>query len=173
MENFFNVEEILNKLEIRDTMIAAEFGCGGGIFSIALAKKLKEGRVYGLDILEEKLSALKNRAAIENISNIVTILCDLERSQGSTLRNGYLDLVLIPNILFQAERKDAIIEEGKRALKPGGQLLVVDWKKDAPLGPKEGRVSAEETKAIAEGLGLKLKNEFSAGPYHYGLLFIK
>lgn len=173
MEGFLNPEEVLNKLDIKEGMLAAEFGCGGGIFAIALAKRIRQGRVYGLDVLEEKLSALRNRAATENVSNIVTIVCDLENPQGSTLRSDYLDLVLIPNLLFQAENKNAIITEGKRVLKPTGQLLIIDWKRDAPLGPKKEGVSVEDIKKAGEELGLKLKNEFSAGAYHFALLFTK
>ncbi len=168
-----NPEEILNILDLKNDMIACEFGCGAGIFAISLAKRLTNGKVYGLDVQDEKLSALKNRANMENLLNIDTILCDLERPNGSTLQSDYSDLVLIPNVLFQAEEKSAIIEEAKRVLKPEGQLLIIDWKKDAPLGPKEGRISPEEVKKMAEKLNLKLKKEFSAGIYHYALLFTK
>ncbi len=169
----FNSEEILNKLTLKEDMLACEFGCGSGIFAISLAKRLKKGKVYGLDVQEEKLSVLKSLAVLENLLNIKTILCDLERPKGSTLQSDYLDLVLIPNVLFQVEDKSAIVEEAKRILKPGGQLLIIDWTKGAPFGPKQGRITAEEVKKIAEKLDLKLKKEFSAGAYHYGLLFTK
>jgi hypothetical protein len=58
-------------------------------------------------------------------------------------------------------------------LKPGGKLLVVDWLEKASLGPKEGRVSSKEAKKIAEEISLKLKKEFKAGLYHWGLIFEK
>lgn len=173
MEGFLNPQEVLNNLEIKEDMIAAEFGCGTGLFAIALAKKFKKGKVYGLDVQEEKLSALKNRAKIEGLSNIETILCDLERPQGSTLQSESLDLVLVPNILFQAEDKNAIIEEAKRVVKKGGEILIIDWLKKVPFGPKEGLISPEEVKKIAKEVGLKLKKEFSANAYHYGLIFKK
>jgi len=173
MKTFLNPEEILNKLALREDMFACEFGCGSGIFAISLAKRLKKGKVYGLDVQEEKLSAFKNRAVLENLLNIETIICDLERPKGSTLQGDYLDLVLIPNVLFQVENKGAIIEEAKRILKSGGQILILDWIKKALFGPKQGRISAEEVKKIAEKLDLKLKKEFSSGAYYYGLLFTK
>ncbi|MDP2741392.1 MAG: class I SAM-dependent methyltransferase [bacterium] len=171
MEGFFNPEEILKELELREDMTAAEFGTGAGIFAILLAKKLKQGRVYGLDIQEEKLSALKNRAALEKVENIITIHCDLEAVKGSTFQNNFLDVILICNVLFQAEDKGAIIKEAKRVVKLGGQVLIIDWNDNAPFGPKEGRISAIEAKKIAEEAGLSLKKEFKAGAYHYGLLF--
>lgn len=171
MEGFLNPEEILKELDLKEEMTAAEFGTGAGIFSIVLAKKLKMGKVYGLDIQEEKLSALKNRAALEKITNISTILCDLEAVKGSTFQNNFLDIVLVCNILFQAENKSAIINEAKRVVKMGGQVLVIDWNENAPFGPKEGKITPKEVKEIAEKAGLTLKKEFKAGAYHYGLLF--
>jgi len=169
----FDPEEVLSQLTLKSYMTAAEFGCGSGGFTIPLAKRLREGKVYGLDILEEKLSALKHKAELEKVFNIQTKLTDLDEKEGSGLPSSSLDLVLIPNVLFQAEKKDNMIEEAARILKDGGELVVVDWKEDAAMGPKEGRISADEVKKMAEKLNLKLKKDFSAGPYHYGLVFEK
>ena len=184
MPDFLNVGNILQELDLKEDMIGAEFGCGSANFAIILAKKLKKGKVYALDIQEEKLSALNGKLAKEKIDNVYTILCDLEAKNGSTLVNNYLDLVLIPNVLFQAENKHAIIEEAKRILKPGGQILIIDWlpasaqgfgmaKKSSSFSPKEGLANPLEVKKIAKDLGLILKKEFATGDYHYALIFIK
>ena len=173
MADFLNIDNVLNELDLKDDMIGAEFGCGSAIFTIDLSKKLKNGKVYALDIQEEKLSALKGRLSLQNIHNVYTILCDLEAPKGSSLINNMLDIVLIPNILFQAENKHAIIEEAKRILKPGGQILVVDWLKSGSFGHKDKLVSPLEIKKIAKNLGLTLKKEFATGDYHYALLFTK
>ncbi len=171
--DFLNVTNVLSNLDLKDSMSACEFGCGSADFTMELAKKLHKGRVYALDIQEEKLSFVKSKMALEKLQNISTILCDLEAPNGSTLKNQSQDVVVIPNVLFQAENKSGIISEGARILKPGGQLLVVDWIKGASFGPKDGLIVPEEVKKIAEGLGLSLKKEFMAGDYHYALLFIK
>lgn len=172
MPDFLKTNEILDLLELKEEMSAAEFGCGSAVFALSLAKRLNKGKIYALDIQEEKLSALKGKVAKENINNISTVLCDLEAPNGSGLPANSLDIVLIPNMLFQAENKSAIIKEGHRALKPGGQMLVIDWFKQVPFGPKT-MVSPDEMKKIAQGFGLTLKREFAAGDYHYGLIFTK
>lgn len=173
MDNFLNPEEILDQLDLRANMVAAEFGCGSGGFSIPLAKRLEQGLVYALDIQEAPLSALKSRSLLENISNIRIIRSNLEKPRGSTLTDSSLDLVLIPNVLFQAEDKNAIISEAERVLKNKGKLIIIDWLVKAVQGPAEGRISSAEVKKIAEGNNLNLKKEFEAGKYHYGLVFIK
>lgn len=166
-------DKILDELELKKNMTAAEFGCGSGGFTIPLAKRLEDGLVYGIDVQEAPLSALRGRAAFEKINNIRVIRSDLEKPRGSTLSESSLDLVLVPNVLFQVEDKNAVLSEAKRVLKKGGRLLVVDWSPGASQGPEEGRVSADTVKKIADEVGLKLEKEFKAGIYHYGLVFEK
>ena len=169
---FLNPEEVLNRLDLKANMVAAEFGCGSGGFAIPLSKKLDAGLVYGLDIQQTPLVALKSRALLERVVNIRVIRCDLEKPRGSTLTDSSIDLVLIANVLFQSKDKNAIISEAKRVLKNRGMLVVIDWLPQAVKGPVEGRVSSEEVKKIAGEIGFNLKREFRAGIYHYGLIFI-
>jgi len=154
-------------------MVAADFGCGSGGWAIPLAKILEEGRVYGIDILEEPLSALRGGARLEKIFNIQTIRSNVEDKNGSKLSNSSVDLVLMSNLLFQIEKKKEVFAEAKRILKTGGKILVVDWQPDVPQGPEQGRISEKEVKKLAENLDLKLEKEFEAGIYHYGLIFTK
>lgn len=172
-QSFLNPEEILKDFKLSPNMVAAEFGCGSGGFTVPLAKKLDEGLVYGIDIQESPLSALKSRALLEGIVNIKITRSDLEKPKGSTLSNLCLDLIFIPNVLFQAKDKSAIISEAERVLKNKGILVVIDWLPKASQGPEEGRVSPEEVKQMAKDSGFKLEREFEAGKYHYGLVFVK
>ncbi len=173
MAEILKVEEVLNNLELKPDMLAAEFGCGSAEFALTLAKKLHKGKVYALDIQEERLSALKGRAVVQKVNNIVIVHCDLEAERGSTLPENSLDVIVIPSVLFQAENKSAIIGEGKRVLKIGGQLLIIDWLKVGPFSPKTGMIKPDDVKKMADELGLIFKNEFAVGDYHYALLFTK
>jgi len=172
-ESFLNPEEILDKLNLGPDMVAAEFGCGSGGFTIPLAKKLEDGLVYAIDIQQAPLSALKSRTNLEKIFNIRLIRSDLEKTRGSTLSPLCLDLVVIPNVLFQVKNKDAILKEAARVLKNNGKLMVIDWLPEASQGPVTGRVSPEKVKEIAQKQGFRLENEFPAGKYHYCLVFEK
>lgn len=169
---FLNPTAVLGQLNLRADMVAAEFGSGSGGFTVPLAKKLDEGLVYAIDILSEPLSALKSRLRLEGIKNVRIIRSNLEKVRGSTLSDESVDLVVIPNVLFQAENKDSIIIEAKRVLKSGGALAVIDWNSDAIRGPEE-RVSKTEVLHMAEENSLKFKNEIDSGKYHYGMVFQK
>jgi len=171
MEGFLNPNETLTQLDLKEDMIAADFGCGSGGWVIPLAKKLKEGKVYAIDILEEPLSALRAKVKIEKLFNIETRKADVEK--GTTLMSDSCDLVLMTNLLFECENKKQVLEEGKRVLKKGGKILVVDWIKDNPLTQEIEWVDFEEVKKIAQDLNLKLEKEFEAGIYHWGLILVK
>ncbi len=173
MNSFLGPEEVLDQLDLKTDMIAAEFGCGSGVFAIALAKRLDDGLVYGLDVQEASLSVLKGRSLLENIDNIRLIRCNLEKPRGSTLTDFSLDLVLIANVFFQVEKKDAIISEADRVLTKGGNLVIIDWLPGATQGPAQGKISPEKVREIAEKTGFKMEKEIEAGKYHYGFLFKK
>ena len=173
MTSFLNPEEILKELKLKENMTAADFGSGSGGWVLPLAKKLEDGKVYAIDILEEPLSALKSRAALEKVSNIETIKSDIERERGSKLISSSCDLVLMTNLLFQCEDKKTVFVEGKRVLKNGGRILVVDWIKDNPLTQEIEMVSFDEIKRIAQLLQLRVEKEFEIGSFHYCLILVK
>jgi len=170
---FLNPEKILNQIELKPNMIAADFGSGSGGWAIPLARKLEDGKVYAIDILQEPLSALKSKANTEKIYNIITLRSDVESEKGSKLLPNSCDLVLLTNLLFEVEDKKKVIAEAKRVLKEGGKILIVDWEKDNPLTQKIEWVSIEEVKEIAKDLNLKIEKEFTAGLYHWGLILVK
>ncbi len=170
-EGFLNPQQILKNISLREDMVACDFGCGSGGWVIPLAKQLKSGMVYAVDILDTAISALNGKASSEKIFNIKTVIGDIE--EGVKMPNEYFDLVLMTNLFFQLENKEKVLEEAKRLLKNNGMILVIDWEKDAPLGSKEGRVSIEEIKEMAKRIGLISEKEFKAGNFHWGLILRK
>lgn len=171
MSSFLNPEEVLKQLDLRDDMVAADFGCGSGGWVIPLAKKLTAGRVYAIDILNEPLSVLKTKTEASKLVNIKPILADVENVK--ELLDNSCDLVLMTNLLFQCTDKKKVISEGKRVLKNNGLILIVDWRQGTRLGPQENYVSPAEIKKIAQELDLKIEREFDIEPYHYGIILKK
>jgi ubiquinone/menaquinone biosynthesis C-methylase UbiE len=169
-KEFLNPKKILEKLNLRKDLIAADFGCGSGGWVIPLTKILENGKIYAVDILEEPLSALNSKIKSQKIFNVEIVKGDVEK--GTRLLRESCDLVLMTNLLFECENKKKVLEEGKRVLKKEGKLLIVDWKKESKIGPEE-KVSPEEVKKMAEDLGFKLEEEFEAGPHHWALVFSK
>ena len=129
---FLNPQEVVKLLPLKEGMVIADFGCGAGYFSLAMAKVVKPtGKVIALDIWQPSLDALSFRAKVEGLANIIeTKWANLEKERGSGLNNDSCDLVLIANILFEIEQKNVLIKEAKRILKNGGYLTLIEWHPD-------------------------------------------
>jgi ubiquinone/menaquinone biosynthesis C-methylase UbiE len=170
-EGFLNPQQILKNISLREDMVACDFGCGSGGWVIPLAKELKSGMVYGVDIIEDAISALAGKASSEKLFNIKTIIGNVEK--GIKMPDQYFDLVLMTNLLFQVDDKYGVLGEAKRVLKNNGIILIVDWEKDALVGSREGRISVEEIKEMASRVGFTSEKEFKAGNFHWGLILRK
>ena len=172
-----DAKKILKRIPIKEDMLVADLGCGGAAhFTLPAARMVgKDGLVYAVDVLNCALDSVQSRAKMDGFTNIKTVWADLEIYGSTYIRNQSIDMVLLVNILFQSKKHFNIFKEAVRILKPGGKILVVDWKLvKIPFGPKlENRVKKEEIKAIAHGLGLEKVDEFSAGLYHFGIIFQK
>lgn len=173
MKNFLDPKSVLKKLKIKSDMTAVDFGSGSGGWVMPLAEKLENGKVFAIDILEEPLSALKSKLRSVGFDNVETVQSNVEDPNGSKLFSDSCDLVLMTNILFQVNDKEAVLKEGKRVLRENGRILVVDWKANQFFGPGKSEVSAKEIKDLAKKLSLKVEKEFEAGPCHWGLILVK
>lgn len=169
-EGFLNPQMVIKNLPIKEGMIVCDFGSGSGGWVIPIAKMLKTGVVYAIDILESAISALNGKIAAEGLFNIKPMLGNVEKEV--KLKDDYVDIVLMTNLLFQVDNIEPVLREAHRILKTGGLILIVDWKKDAVLGPQK-KVLIEDVKAKASNIGLKPEKEFSAGNFHWGLLLKK
>lgn len=164
---------ILERAGIREGMKVADMGCGAqGHFVFPAAELVgKSGKVWAVDILKSALNAIESRARYENASNVEPLWSDIEIYKGTKIPDASLDIVMLVNNL----PKDAMMKEAVRLVKSGGKLLVVDWKvTDTPFGPPSvKRRAPNDIKTDIARFGLKLVDEFEAGQYHYGLVFMK
>lgn len=168
---------VLAKAQIGDKMKVADLGCGtSGHFIFPAARMVgKNGKVYAVDILKTVLENIKKRVKQENLDNIELVWSNLEVFGATKIEAGSLDVAMLLNTLYQSNKRVEILREAIRMMKKGGRLAVVEWKNiSSPLGPPvEERVKIDPLKAGAQKLGLNLDEEFDAGPYHYGLVFVK
>lgn len=172
---FLNPDKIVNEFGIEQGMKIADFGCGAGYFTIAMARVVgEEGKVYAFDIVRTALEAVVSKSKVESLLNIQTSWSNLEVPNGSNLEDESVDMVLLANILFQSSRKNDIIKEAKRILKKGGKMMVIDWQKNQTMGPPEKLiVSKDSVKKMVKKEGFKSEKEFFAGINHWGMIFAK
>lgn len=172
-----DVNLLFSKAQIEEKMKVADLGCGSsGHFVFPCAKIVgKNGIIYAVDILRTALETVSKRARVENLANIKTIWSNLEIFGATKIEAGILDAGLLINTLHQSRKRAEIIRESARLLKKNGKLIVVEWKNiAAPFGPPpEERVKKEFVDNAAKKNGLRPDDEFEAGPFHYGLIYVK
>jgi len=168
---------IIAKAGVAERMHVADLGCGGtGHFVFPVAKAIgKHGIIYAVDILKNNLTNIERRANQENLVQIRTVWSNLEIFKATKIETASLDVTLLINVLYQSDKRAEIIREAVRLTKKSGKLMIVDWNAMAtPFGPSvEERLNKENLKKVSERLGLELIEEFSAGEYHFGMLFLK
>ena len=173
---FSDPQKIIESSGIQSGMKIADLGSGSGFYSMAAAKALiSTGNVYSVDIQKELLTKLKNTAVKEGVYNIEVVWGDIEKVNGTHLKEYSIDLALLANILFQVEDKQGVVNEIKRILKSGGRVLVVDWSDSfGGIGPhRDAVINKQSAMELFEKSGFHLDREVEAGSHHYGMIFKK
>lgn len=165
---------ILAKTGLALDMNYADFGAGtlGHFVFPATDMVGPKGKVYAVDILKGALAGIESRAKLEKTTNLFPVWADIERLGGVDIPEHSLDLISMINITGLLKKSPSVFEEMKRLLKPGGKLLLVDWKiSGGAFGPpKEKRNTPEEIQALAEKAGFVWEKSLEAGPHHWGLV---
>jgi ubiquinone/menaquinone biosynthesis C-methylase UbiE len=176
MYKFANPDQNISKLGLASDSSVAIFGSGAGGHTFATARALGgKGSVYAIDSRGEKLERMKHDADMHNLKNIKPTSGNIEMENGTRLGPSSVDAVVIPNTLFSHDNKEGILKEASRILKQNGTLLIIDWKESfGGIGPQPDRIFSEvDAIKLAENTGFKNISSFSAGAYHYGLVFSK
>ncbi|MFW5853317.1 MAG: class I SAM-dependent methyltransferase [Patescibacteria group bacterium] len=174
--DFAQPQNNVSELHLTSGQKVADFGCGVGAYSLALAEAVgSEGRVYAVDVQKDILDKLKAESRESGLTNIEVIRGNLDKPNGSGLAEASVTAVVLANVLFQSESKYILMREAFRVLAPGGKILIIDWQDSfGGLGPVSqqvvNKIKAEE---IMTEAGFELDRDFMAGAHHYGLLGTK
>ncbi len=170
-----NPFKLLERVGIQIGWQVADLGCGStGHFVIPAAQLVgADGNVYAVDIRRDVLERLDKLIKQEQLHNIQTVWSDIDVYGAARIPDNSLDLCLLINNLFISQNKPALIREMARLTKPGGRVIIVEWKAEpTPIGPSEDhRLSVEQSKQICESQFLEFLDEIEVGHSHYGLMY--
>ncbi len=170
-----DADKLLAELPLRQDMLFLDLGCGAGDYTLAVAEAIgKHGVVVALDLWEQGIETLQERAAAAGRDNLRSLQVDI--SKRLPLGDASVDLCLLATVLHDLVESGAAagaLKEAQRVLKPGGALAIVEFDKVAgPPGPPLGiRLTPEEVENLAAPYGFKKSRMARIGPYNYLLLF--
>ena len=117
-------EKVMDVIGVKPGMIIGEAGAGRGYFTFKLSHRVGDsGRVYANDIKEKVLQVIRDRCKREGITNITTILGEVEDPLFPT---GKLDMVIMVMAFHDFEKPVEWLENVKPSMKPEATLVIIE-----------------------------------------------
>jgi SAM-dependent methyltransferase len=156
-EVFDQREKILQALHLKKGQRVADVGAGTGLFTMLLADAVgPKGKVYAVDIVKDFIALINKRAAEANLKNIQTVLCT---DRSTELPKASVELVFTSDTYHHLEYPRNTLASIHRALRPGGQLVIVDYRREPGKSPAwilgHVRAGQEEVAREIEAAGFR------------------
>jgi arsenite methyltransferase len=126
-------DQLLDSLALRGDERVLDVGCGRGLLAIGAAKRLKNGKVIGIDVWNpfdlsgNTPDAAKANVKLEGVADKVRI--ENGDAQKLVYPDNNYDAVVSSLVLHNIPEQDAratAVREMLRVLKPGGKLAIFD-----------------------------------------------
>jgi ubiquinone/menaquinone biosynthesis C-methylase UbiE len=128
-------DTVIAALELKDGQTVADLGAGSGYFTVRIAPLLGAGRVLAVEIQDEMLEAIRARAATLKAGKVEAVK---GTETDPKLPEGGVDLVLMVDVYHELAYPFEIMSKVVRALKPGGRVAFVEYRKEDPSVPIKG-----------------------------------
>ena len=161
-------DEVIAALAFAPDATVADIGAGTGYFAARLARALPKGRVYAVDIEPDMVRYLGERARRERLPNLQAVLGKPDDPQLPEAVDG----VLIVDTYHHIVDRIAYFERLCARLKPGGQVAIVDFTLESPVGPpRNARIAAQQVREEMQRAGYALAAQHDFLPHQYFLVF--
>lgn len=154
-EIFQQRAKIFDAVGLKPGMKVADIGAGTGLFTLPFAKAVgADGKVYAVEIAKGFLDHIAARAKEAGVTNVETVLCT---DRSVALPESSIDLAFICDVYHHFEFPQASLASLHKALKPGGKIVLIDFKKipgvssDFVMGHVRAGQEVVESEIIASG----------------------
>jgi arsenite methyltransferase len=118
-------DDVIALLGIRPGDRVADLGAGGGYFTFRLAEAAGEaGRVYAMDVDDDMLASLNERARERGAANVTVVRGELGDPK---LPDGEIDLLLLCNTYHHLEDRSEYFRRRLVDLAPSGRVAIVEF----------------------------------------------
>lgn len=142
--------DILNALNLKPGAAIADIGAGTGFFAVMFAAAVgPHGRVYAVDITPNFVNAIRTRAKGMGHRNVIGVV---NTARSVMLPVNSIDVVFTSDTYHHFEFPNSILASIHAALKPGGELVVIDFKRISGVSDQWviGHVRAGEEVVVRE-----------------------
>ena len=159
-------------LSLSDDFVVADIGAGTGYFTFPVAQRVPRGKVFSVDIQPEMLARVEQRKALENVANVETVLGEEDDPK---LPAKEIDLAFIVDAYHEFSFPREMGERLKESLKPGGRLVLVEYRAEDRRVPikRLHKMSELQVKQEMAAIGLDWIRTESYLPQQHVLIFQK
>lgn len=158
-------------LKIPKGASVADIGAGSGYMTEKLSARVgPDGRVFANDVQPQMLEILSRRLAMRKITNVTLVQGTIDDPK---LPPASVDLELMVDVYHELSQPQTMLRHLKAALKPGGRLVLLEYRKEDPAIPirPEHKMSIAEAKMEVEAEGFTLATVDEALPRQHILIF--
>ncbi|MBM3770086.1 MAG: methyltransferase domain-containing protein [Acidimicrobiia bacterium] len=163
----------LAALDLKPGMTVADIGAGSGYMTVRMAKLVGlAGKVYAEDIQPQMIDILKRRLERDKVTNVVPVLGTIDDPK---LPAESIDLMLLVDVYHEFSEPVKMLAGMRAALKPGGRLVLLEYRKEDPTVPirLEHKMTVAEAKREVEAAGFTLTKVDGRLPRQHILIFTK
>jgi ubiquinone/menaquinone biosynthesis C-methylase UbiE len=157
----------LDALDLKPGMVVADIGAGSGYYASRMAKRVgPSGRVYATDIQQGMIDLLERRIKVDGLTNVTTVLGGMDDPR---LPPGSIDLAIMVDVYHELQQPQIFLQRLKAAFKPGGRLVLVEFRKEDPKVPilEVHKMSVAEVKQELEAEGYALDQVIEVLPWQH------
>ncbi|NQU23970.1 MAG: methyltransferase domain-containing protein [Candidatus Nealsonbacteria bacterium] len=170
-----NRDAIVKACNLKPGLDVADVGAGTGLFTRLFAPKVgPKGKVYAVDITKKFLDHVEKTCKEKELDNVVIVHCT---DQSTELPDASVDLAFNCDTYHHFEYPFKTLASIHRALRPDGQLILIDFEKDESVNPKWviAHIRADKKTVIEEvtAAGFKLIEEVDLMKTQFVLRFEK
>ena len=167
-----NTSQLLKNLAVQPGTAIADIGAGSGYHSTLLSKMVGTGKVYAVDVEPEMIAYLKNRIKLEGYKNIIPVL---STEQKVSLPANSIDIMLLVDVYHEFSFPYEMTLSMLEALKPGGKLVLVEFRAEDPNVPIKTIHKMGEQQAVKEfkASGFLFEKNLGNLPWQHCLIFRK
>ncbi|OAI23762.1 SAM-dependent methyltransferase [Methylosinus sp. R-45379] len=163
-------EKVVDALHLDRAARVADIGAGTGYFSVRIAKRIPNGKLYSADVEPDMVTYLGERAKRERLANLTPVQSSADKAN----LPEPVDLALVVDTYHHIGNRTQYFSALKSSLRPKGRLAIVDFKADSPDGPPvEHRIPPEQVTKELEAAGYSLVEKHDFLPRQYFLVYQK
>jgi SAM-dependent methyltransferase len=165
-------QQVIDALDLKPTDVVADMGAGTGYFSFRISPKVPQGKVLAVDIQPEMIDIMNFLKKENNITNVEPILGSVTNSN---LPDDTVDLALMVDAYHEFEYPREVMEGVVRSLKPGGRVVLVEYRRENPLIPIKAlhKMTQNQARKEMKAVGLRWRETKNFLPQQHLMVFEK